>query len=793
MDLTFLEAECPLTKTFDIDDGNIATTPYPFVKNFTSHVECVTDHLQFSEALHRHAELGHCLLKGNLSSPLNHESRANKTDSVEPTHYLCLDLDFSEAFFGGSVESFLNAIGIEGVSAVWQKSASAGVKYPAETLRGHCFVRLETPVAPNLLKAWLMDLNLTIPSLREQITLSANRRGLKWPLDITTCQNDKLIYIAPPFIFNHGELVDDPLAGQRIFTLDREYEAWRFPGVDKDYDTIHNAADLHIDLLREQAGYPKSKPKYKTVGQAQVLTNPGRAAITGVKTARGYTYLNLNGGDSWGYYFPENSPDVLYNFKGEPPVSLKMLNYEFWKAQRPEQNLLEAQPLVFLNQTQTQYYACIKWSDDTVQLTPLGSKELIQNFRGLHALPLDDFIPIWNVVFDPTTTEQIMMEKQWVNTYHPPHFAKILPAPNATLADTPIIQRIIHNVLANDSACVDRFINWLAYIFQNKTKTGTTWLLHGIEGTGKGLLFSKIITPLFGADYCLSITDDSIREKFNEYRHQKLFILIDEINLENGSSRAGDSNANNKLKSLITESETSIRAMRVSPVRTTCYDNILLASNDRTPITITENNRRVNVPPRSETKLEITPQEIAHDLPAELEPFAAFLAGYPADEILARTLINTEAAQQLVEQSVQSTERYTAAILKGDLTPFLEELKTHWIDEAGTPRQPSGLENPAYRAYDRVIRRVAKEIIAEGTMTMTKDDFASIFTFLRDESMSPAKLNKFLRMANIPLHRLRFNGSQPIAYRHAQPTPLLPENIPDSPFPLATVHPLKTA
>ena len=42
-------------------------------------------------------------------------------------------------------------------------------------------------------------------------------------------------------------------------------------------------------------------------------------------------YLNLNGGDSWAYFFPESNPEILYSFKGEPPVRLANIAPRLWE------------------------------------------------------------------------------------------------------------------------------------------------------------------------------------------------------------------------------------------------------------------------------------------------------------------------------------------------------------------------------------------------------------------------------------------------------------------------------
>jgi hypothetical protein len=44
----------------------------------------------------------------------------------------------------------------------------------------------------------------------------------------------------------------------------------------------------------------------------------------------------------------------------------------------------------------------------------------------------------------------------------------------------------------------DHFLNWLAFILQHRDRTKTAWVLHGVPGTGKGLLTNDILRPIFG-------------------------------------------------------------------------------------------------------------------------------------------------------------------------------------------------------------------------------------------------------------------------------------------------------
>jgi hypothetical protein len=73
-----------------------------------------------------------------------------------------LDLDTDHGF--ESIDAFLEAIGLAGVSYVLHHSSSAGIT-ATPGLRAHVFIQLATPVAPARLKLWLRHLNLTVPGL----------------------------------------------------------------------------------------------------------------------------------------------------------------------------------------------------------------------------------------------------------------------------------------------------------------------------------------------------------------------------------------------------------------------------------------------------------------------------------------------------------------------------------------------------------------------------------------------------------------------------------------------------
>jgi len=198
MKITFLEANQPLTKKFEKrPDGSYIKHSYPFVKLFTSHEESPKDLNDFFESLKKHAENNHCLLKGNVSKPLVNESRSGSTDPLIDTEWVVFDVDGMNNI--DTAEEFIvKALPKEfqDVSYIIQHSASAGIA--SDGFRAHLFFLLSRSYSVAQIKVWLQYKNLTEADLVTQLRLSKNAITLRYPLDITVNQNDKLIYIAAP-------------------------------------------------------------------------------------------------------------------------------------------------------------------------------------------------------------------------------------------------------------------------------------------------------------------------------------------------------------------------------------------------------------------------------------------------------------------------------------------------------------------------------------------------------------------------------------------------------------------
>jgi len=272
--VAFLESSIPLTKTFVINEGgNLEKSSYPLVSKFTSYEEDILALHELFDAIERHSSFNRCLLKGELQRPLIKESRAGSTSASIPTNFLVLDIDANELNTIESVEQLLRLLPPEfdSISHIVQYSCSMGVD-PHRTLSCHVYFWLDKAYRPSLLKEWLRHINFQVKELEGQMDLTASGMALKWPLDISVAQNDKLIYIAPPFL---GDGVEDNFdLGDRVSLISKDKDTLKPKLGVVNAATNKELEAKKIQILRKARGLRVRQLKTKKMGSEDVVTNP---------------------------------------------------------------------------------------------------------------------------------------------------------------------------------------------------------------------------------------------------------------------------------------------------------------------------------------------------------------------------------------------------------------------------------------------------------------------------------------------------------------------------------------
>lgn len=671
--IVFLAADKPIVKRYELNDQNeLIKHSFPNIFEVTSHQEQITSLQDFTTALETHAKKGHCLLKGTIGRDIKSESRAGSTDPDALTSWICLDLDGIKGF--ANLDNFLASIGCGEVDYVVQWSSSMGLEGNTD-LRCHVFMNLAKETHPKILKYWLMSINLSNPLLRSQLELTKTGNSLKWSLDVTTCQNDKLLYIAPP---KFGKGIRDPFARKpRIAFVPKVQRTLTLPYPIPNREALAESVDTRLNELRVNAGMPKRrKTSYKFANGVEFISKPDTATITGIKTERGFVYFNLNGGDSWGYYHPENDPSFVYNFKGEPAYRTEELLPEYWAKVNPQQqaNSTTASGVIYLAfrdfKTGIYYNGFFDQNTNDLTLAPARNETQLRHFLKQYNQVLGEFVPDWDLTWEPQNPLVVDLQNQRVNTYTPSSII-LNSSPKLRLAPFPTITRVVSHALGNDTETVDYFWNWLASIVQNLCMTGTAWILQGIQGTGKGLIYNKILMPLFGTYNTVSKRMEEMESEFTGFMENKFIVFIDEIEKIDSIFQ---SRLSAKLRTLIAEPEISIRKMHTLPYMTKNYSNIVMSSNQTTPVDIPPDDRRHNVGLFQTEKLQITSQEIDVAIPNELPALADFLKSYPVDPAKLRTPLKNSARATLISTNRTALDTAIDALNAGDLAFFWDHL-----------------------------------------------------------------------------------------------------------------------
>lgn len=722
MKITFIQATngTPLVK------NRITGESYPSVANVNSFEHEGEGLVWMHQVLLMHAGENSAMLTGNLDRELKGESRAGHI-KVTDAPYLVLDVDADLPF--NSRDEFLEAIGVN-TSYIFQHSASSTSD---DSLRGHYFILLEALENPRALKTWLKGVNFDF--FRSELSLSNNGQSLKWPLDIVVNDPGRIIYIAPP-------IQAEDLIEHRIIMVEKDQNLFSLP--DPSPANVTEA----INSLREG----KKLPGIPQAGQKKTIDiNPDEVSITGQKQNGEFVYFNLNGGDSWGYYVGLDDPSIVRNFKGEPNFRLKDLDPKVYAELAPEKEtpmalvdgeIVKLTPLVFRNPKTDVFHQVLH--DDKLRIHEMyttSSRQRLNDFMVTNGGDKPAEIHDWKVEFDPTRSETIDHKNQWFNLYEPSDYMFITGVQSK--CPTHILSLITH--LTVDPQTYEHFMNWLAFIYQKRQKTGTAWIFHGHTGTGKGTLFNEVLRPIFGGQQTHTCTVDTALEMYNSHMERCIVMFIDEFDIAD----VGDSSkAFNKLKNYITEDTINIRAMRSQQVQAKNYTNLIMGTNMNTPIKIDESDRRINLPP-AQTK----PLEGLHtwrdEIAGELVEFCMHLNSIQVDEKLARTTLHNETRAQMISAGRTSHEDFFYALKTGDLDFFLDSLLVE---------QPTGLEY-TYAKFEAVIE--SWQTTAGAPIQASKEDIRAVYDYvIAPQSLSMLKFTAICKNNGVLFSRTIIEGKR---------------------------------
>jgi len=228
---------------------------------------------------------------------------------------------------------------------------------------------------------------------------------------------------------------------------------------------------------------------------------------------------------------------------------------------------------------------------------------------------------------------------------------------------------LLKHVTGNDAACYEYLLDWLAAIVQLRRKLLTSWVLHGVQGTGKGILYHSILKPLFGNAFCAALNQDSLESRFNTVFQDCVFIVFDEVQVD-FSKHSGNS-VNARIKLLITEEMMNFEPKGIDAKQGENECNFLFFSNQGNAVKIEENDRRFNVAPRQEVKLVDALwlpaggiDQLKQELTKELSQFAVFLRQRVYTPEVVYKPLDTDAKLAMIAATRTSGEDFFLKMIK---------------------------------------------------------------------------------------------------------------------------------
>ena len=294
-----------------------------------------------------------------------------------------------------------------------------------------------------------------------------------------------------------------------------------------------------------------------------------------------------------------------------------------------------------------------------------------------------DYLPRREIIFNPLRSEGL--NEEFYNLFEDSEFMKVDYSSLSRIPFNKSVEglrkrcNVIYEILMNifgEKKFLERFLNWVAYILQEREKAYTAWLITSkIQGAGKDLMFIRILMHLFGKKQSQLLNGNRIAKNFNKIDMNCFLMGYNEV------FSAGNVKENlhrkEMLKDLITAPYQSIEIKRVDTFQTFNFMNFILFSNSQHPIFIDDEDRRFNVIRNEEAKkvsqLEIYRglDNLEPDIERELPEFANIIFTLEYDTELANIPIESEAKDRLKSLSKDEYEEFAERLKAKDADYFL--------------------------------------------------------------------------------------------------------------------------
>jgi len=568
------------------------------------------------------------------------------------------------------------------------------------------------------------------------VQLNSINTALLWPIDPSINESSRLIYISPPVCVGF----DDPVA-DRTSVVTKPNPLLSLGEARSAKPRVTRL----VNALRSEMGLTKFQGQVQEFQGEKVITAVEAANSYEYKVDRGFVYFNINGGDSWAYYHPVGSPDLVRNFKGEPNYLTRDLLPEYYRevTGMSDEGSNVRSYFAFRHFDTDQYYN--GWYDsaeDRYTIAPTASKHKINDFYKQHGQPVVDFVEDWDFAFEFDNPKTISFEDKWLNKYQPTDIMR--NASKGVIKIPPLCELIIRHV-CNGNTEYDRFINWLAAVFQYRRITKTAWIFNGVEGTGKGVMFHNILSPIIGRAHCIAKTIESLEDSFNGYMEECVLLMLDEFRVTD-SKKAKSIVAG--IKNFVVEPVISVRHMRQTSRMVRNFINLIIASNEHDPMYISPTDRRFNVGVYQALRLFLSNRDI-EAIETELADFAGYMLNYPINnEWLASPLEN--APRKRLQDLTQTTiDECIQELRKGNFPYFLELL----------PSDPGKHINPDVMAYKSTLIDMYQQYKEDPLISVSRDQLHDLFHYaVGGMPVTPAKFTKLIKHRGLDIAPMDVKG-----------------------------------
>jgi phage/plasmid-associated DNA primase len=245
-------------------------------------------------------------------------------------------------------------------------------------------------------------------------------------------------------------------------------------------------------------------------------------------------------------------------------------------------------------------------------------------------------------------------------------------------ADEPqAIKMLLARLTAHNPIYYRWMINWMAGFLQTRRRSQCALVLKGDQGSGKGILFEHIITPLFGEEYCIVIDDDRLHSNFKNWISGNLFYNLNEISHDMRTRKA----VKNFIKQLVTDTKVQAEQKYKDAGAIEIFGQVLITSNELAPLEIETSDRRFTIIQTDQAlkKDGINTTKLIENIKSELMAFASYLIGYNVDWVLFDTALDTPEKRAVVNATTDKVILIGNAIKMKDISFFepMEETNTH--------------------------------------------------------------------------------------------------------------------